>query len=295
MSPETALIFVRFAHFGAVALLLGTVLFRRHAALGEVAASLAPRLRRWERWAAALALASAVAWLLAETALAADAWAGAFDPGLVHAILADTVFGNIWCGRLLLAGALAGLAWGAQGRAGGALELGAAGLAFSLGWVGHGVMRSGYEGDLLAAVLGLHVLSAGAWAGALPAVALTVSEAGRTFDLAAAAASLRRFSAAGHAAVAIAVVTGLVTAQTVLMAWTLDFSVPYQQLLAAKIGLVGLMIGIALVNGYWLAPKLSFNQPRTQRQLAALCGLELAVAVIVLALVAAFGNMAPMG
>ena len=58
MTPETALAAIRFVHFGAVVLLLGTVVFRRHFAAGSLAAALAGWFVRWERAAAVVALAS---------------------------------------------------------------------------------------------------------------------------------------------------------------------------------------------------------------------------------------------
>lgn len=293
MSPETALVLVRFAHFGAVVLLLGTVIFRRRMAARETSSVLAPSLRYWERWALGVALVSGVAWLLAETALAGDGWASAADPETIQSILTDTPFGNIWIGRLIVSGGLVLIAVFGRNRADWLTEAGGISLAVSLGWIGHGVMRNGIQGDLLAACLGLHVLSVSIWIGALPAVALCLAQAGGRLPIMAAAASLQRFSVVGHVAVATAIITGLVTLRGILGTWSLDFSLVYQQLLAIKIALVVLMVGIALANGYWFLPGLSAGSLSARRRLMLFTGLEFATALLVLALVADFGNIAP--
>lgn len=293
MSPEAALVLVRFAHFGAVVLLLGTVVFRRRMTVPETRSVLVVTLQNWELWAAGVALASGVAWLLAETALAADGWARAADPETIQSILTDTLFGNIWVGRLLVSAGLFLIAVFGPDQADWLTEAGAILLAVSLGWIGHGVMRNGIEGDLLAACLGLHVMSVSIWIGALPAVVLCLAHAGSRVPFAAATASLRRFSVAGHLAVATAVITGLVSLRSILGTWALDFSLVYQQLLLIKVALVVFMIGLALANGYWLLPRLSAGSRSARRRLMFFSGLEFATALLVLALVADFGNIAP--
>lgn len=292
MEPELALVPIRVAHFAAVLGLLGTVAFRQNMVAPEVAAVLSPLWRGWERWLAGLALVSALAWLAAETALAADGWSEVGDPATLWAVLADTPFGRVWAGRLMLAAVVAGIAVANRDRSR-ALETGAAGLAASLGWTGHGVMHDGLAGDLAAAGLGLHVLCAGFWVGALPAVLACLLASGRHYALPAAAESLGRFSRAGHVAVAVTVGSGLAVAQSILGTWSLDLSGVYQKLLAAKIVFVALMVLVALVNGYGLMPSLRAGVPETRGRLAALTGLELALAVLVLVLVGDFGNLSP--
>ena len=293
MSPEFALACVRFVHFGSVMLLLGTVVFRRRMAVPEVAAALAEPLLIWEKWSATAALTSAALWLLVETAIAADGWAAAVDPGTVISVLTDTLFGNVWCGRLVLTAAVAGVSGLAPARTGLLLEAGAAVLAASLGFVGHGVMLSGMFGDLLSDVLGLHVLAAGLWIGPLPAVIMCLARAGRDFSVEAAASSIQRFSMVGHVAVVIALATGIAEARGILGTWMVDPTSAYQRLLAIKITAVASMILLALVNGYGFLPRFAVKRPSAQHRLAISCGLELALALLILALVAVLGDMAP--
>ena len=291
MAPESALLIARFFHFGAVLLLLGTVLFRRRVASADVAAAMAARLGRWECWAALMALASAILWLLPQTAIAADGWASAGDPATVLLLVTDTQFGRIWSARIALAVIVALAAWRGWGKV---LEGGAALLVLSLGMIGHGVMLSGTAGVLLQAVLGLHVAAAGAWVGALPAVVACLRAGGDAYPLAAAAASLRQFSWLGHGAVVIVIATGLALSRAILGDWPLSLGSSYRQLLAAKMLVVAVMIGVALLNGYGLLPRMNVKAPQTVRWLAASATLETVLAGLVLALVAAFGNLSPM-
>jgi copper resistance protein D len=66
----------------------------------------------------------------------------------------------------------------------------------------------------------------------------------------------------------------------------------YQELLAAKIALVVLMIGLALINRYRLAPRLSV-QPSAARALIRNSLAELAIGAAVIALVSLFGLLEP--
>ena len=191
MSPDAVLALIRFVHFGGVLLLAGTVAFRRRIAVPEVAVAISGRLTCWERWAVAVALASAVAWLLAETAIASDGWISATEPATVLSLITDTSFGWVWSARMALAAGLVLAAWRGPDMA---LETGAMLLAFSLGWVGHGAMMAGAGGLLLSGGLGLHVLAAGYWAGALPALAVCLRRGGASYSIEATAASVRRFS-----------------------------------------------------------------------------------------------------
>ena len=66
----------------------------------------------------------------------------------------------------------------------------------------------------------------------------------------------------------------------------------YEGLLAAKIALVALMIGLALTNRYWLVPRLRV-QPNATGALIRNSAAELALGVVVIALVSLFGLLDP--
>ena len=289
MTPETALAAIRFVHFGAVVLLLGTVVFRRHFAAGSLAAALAGRLVGWERAAAVVALASALGWLLAEAAVAGDGWASAADPGILTDLLTGTTFGNVWLLRaviaiLTLVAAVAG--WG------GALEVGAAALALSLGRVGHGVMLDGAGGWWLSAAFGLHVAAVAVWLGALPAILAALAADVPHLDR---LCTIARFSRAGHLAVALTIATGCLAARGTLGTWSADLGTPYRQLLAFKMALVVALVSLALINGYVTTPRLARLLPNAARWLRLGAAGEIALAAAALAAVAVLGGLSPLG
>ena len=291
MATEHALVLVRLLHFTAVLLLLGTVVFQRRLAAADVAAAMAARLGRWQRDASVMALASAIAWLLVEAADASDGWAGAIDPATMLSLATEATFGWVWCLRIALAVLLVTASmvnWDS------ALEIGAVGLAFGVGWVGHGVILDGTVGWLLSIVLGAHVVAAGVWVGALPAVVACLWTSDKAYPAEAVAASLTRFSRLGHGAVVVVAVTGLLTARGILGDWPLNLSSLYRQLLAAKMLLIAVMIGLALINGYGLLPRIAAKSANAARWLTATATAEIILTGLVLALVAVFGNLSPM-
>ena len=69
--------------------------------------------------------------------------------------------------------------------------------------------------------------------------------------------ALRRFSAVGHGAVAVVIVTGIVNTGLILGHWPSDWNSPYQALLMIKIALVIAMALLALLNRYAVVPRLA--------------------------------------
>lgn len=68
--------------------------------------------------------------------------------------------------------------------------------------------------------------------------------------------ALRRFSMAGHLAVALVIATGAANTALILGKLPVNQTSPYQLLLAAKIILVFAMSAIALINRYVFVPQL---------------------------------------
>ena len=73
--------------------------------------------------------------------------------------------------------------------------------------------------------------------------------------------ALRRFSAAGQVIVALVIASGAINTILTLGRWPIDWTSPYQAMLAAKIALVAAMVGLALTNRYALVPKI-VGQPQ---------------------------------
>ncbi len=259
----------------------------------SLAATLDRGARRWTRAALAVLALAVAAELPALAASIGGDWHGAVDPALVGSVLADTAPGRAWTARvaailLVLAarGAPRRMRAGATAVAGG---LFLAGLALS----GHAAMHEGALGRLHRANDVVHVLSAGAWLGALVPVLSIL----RLFDEPRwrypAATALRRFSRAGHVAVALALLSGAANAGLILGRWPLDPRSPYVTLLDAKILAVAALVGLAVLNRYVLVPRLR------QSPEAALAGLrratlaELPLGLAAIALVAVFGQMDP--
>jgi putative copper resistance protein D len=176
----------------------------------------------------------------------------------------------------------------------GVIALTAALLLASLGLIGHAAMQVGPVGALHRVNQAVHLLAAGAWLGSLPPIALCL----RRYDgdervRAQVAAMLRRFSGLGHIAVALVVATGVVNTALTLGAWPIDFSSPYQSLLATKIAIVAAMIGIAVVNRYVLTPRIRSEPRAALRALTIASFAEIALGLVALALVSVFAILAP--
>jgi putative copper resistance protein D len=168
-------------------------------------------------------------------------------------VLTQTTFGRTWLLReaCIVLAALASVApLLAIGR--GVYFLVVASLA-SLALIGHAAGGTGIAGMAVRLALALHLLAAGAWVGALPALLVL------TGRLAAAdmAKVLRLFSRYGAFLVTVVVATG------VLNAWSRTGSVAamvgtdYGQLLLAKVFVVGLMGLAALANRNWYTPRFA--------------------------------------
>jgi putative copper resistance protein D len=191
---------------------------------------------------------------------------------------------------LVVAGALA---IGRRDRFG-LIALTSAMLLASLGLIGHAAMQTGLVGALHRLNHAVHLLAAGAWLGSLPPLALCLRHCGGDSGLRAeAGAALRRFSGLGHAAVALVVATGMVNTALTLGVWPIDFSSPYQALLAAKIAIVATMIAIALFNRYVLTPRIGREPHAALRALSIATLTEIALGLIALALVSVFAILAP--
>lgn len=262
------LIASRFVHFGAVMILFGSSLFPIYAvgqsatvAAESAAEALDWWLRRLLTAAAVISLISAISWLLAQAGDIGDG----FDPAVVKAVLFETGFGRVWQLRLVIASLLLLLllAWplmSTHPRRRLALVATVSGfLLASQAWVGHAAAVPGVAGDLRVTNQLFHLGAAAVWLGGLLPLSLVLSRA-RSDDPGGvwqtlALAALRRFSSVGIIAVALLMVTGLVSS------WSLVGSVDalagtlYGRLLVFKVAMFLLMVGLAVVNRLYLLPR----------------------------------------
>jgi putative copper resistance protein D len=105
--------------------------------------------------------------------------------------------------------------------------------------------------------------------------------------------ALRRFSSAGHIAVSLVVITGIVDTALILGHLPDDLASPYQLLLDAKIVLVIAMASLAVINRYVFVPRLRRQPECAVANIRNGTFAELALGAGVLALVAIFGLMDP--
>jgi putative copper resistance protein D len=237
--------------------------------------------------------AAAMFWLPLQAAQIAGTWAGAFDVETSRGVVFDTYIGHVWQLRVVLSLLLLlALALPMSRRAPAAAVISGLLLA-SLALVGHAAMRSGLPGTFQRLNDALHLLSGGAWLGALIPLRFCLSainEATRRHD---ALLAVRRFSAAGHVAVAVLILTGIVSSALVLGRWPTDLSSPYQAVLVCKILAAGAMIGLALVNRYVLQPRFARQEDATTRSIKSGALAEVALGTLVLALVSVLGMLDP--
>lgn len=291
MDLAGTLIACRFLHFSAAMVLFGASLFSGALAPPAFAALLRRCLRWPELGLALLLIVTGVGWLCLETGEIGNGWADTLDLKTIGAVLEGTSFGAVWRIRLvLILLPLAALLLDG-GRRDWALAIASGLVLASLGFVGHAADQDGVLGVLHRLNHALHLLSAGFWVGCLPPLllALLLARGDRRRDI---GLTLERFSGCGHVAVAIVLLTGIANTMLILGGPPIDFASPYQLLLAIKIGLVALMIGVALLNRYVAVPRLSRRW--AQRGIVVGTCVELLTGAIVVALVSAFATFDPM-
>ena len=287
MSELTAAL--RLVHYAAAIALAGEFAFLLWVALPLRPADRGEWTARCRRVAArwlALVLASGVLWFFVQ----AEAMSGGpYDRATLAEALTGTLFGRVASARLALSLALAAvLALLPRARSDtmlfavcGAL---AAALLAALAATGHGAAEQGTDRSVHLSADALHLLAAGAWLGALPALAHALRKGA---DIPFAAGAVRRFSAVGIASVATLIVTGSVNAWYTVGDVPGLFGTRYGVLLCAKLAIFSVMVAFAAANRLRWTPAAAFSRLRRNALAEAALGLG------VLALVAALGVTVP--
>ena len=288
----TALALCRFVHFMATMLTFGASAYLWLYAPERLKRALSPDVRRLALIASLVALVTAIVWLALESASMADDWSAALDPGAIGAVLSDTAFGHAWAGRLVLAAALVAVViFGPRSRWAGASLVSAALLA-SLGLVGHAAMQTGAEGVVHRANHAVHLLAAGAWIGGLVPFAMCLRAYGRDDLRKDAVQAMMSFSFWGQFIVAAIILSGVVNIALTSGRPPIPPTTPYRALLVAKLIIVGIMIALALLNRYVLAPRLKASRGALA-VLRATSAAEIALGSLVVALVSVFALLDP--
>lgn len=226
------------------------------------------------------------------------------DPELARSILQDTPVGQAFLARTAALG-FAILIVAATDSTTTAAKLATSGLTGaalgSLAWNGHGAASDGWFAwpHLVADVV--HLLTAGAWLGAIACLLGLVARQWVTHgDTSAARKSLVEFAPVGTWLVALLVLTGAVNTAVLLVA--AEPNEPEQSgwlmLLAAKLAVFAMMLGLAALHRFRLAPELDAavesGQVRTaRRKLRTSLSLELFGGLAILAAVAWLGVLEP--
>lgn len=303
------LVAARAAHFASAMLLFGGLVFvllvvrpaPRDAGRALLGGN--DNIYRWllrvAGWSLGVSIVSGVAWLAAEAAAMSGAPLDqAIRRDILELVLGKTVFGRLWVLRFGVAVALGALllatarAEGDKHRsriATGALVVAAAYLA-TLALAGHAAAGQGPERNLRVLSDAIHLLAAGTWVGALPALA---SMLGSAQPIDAAARIARRFSSLGVVSVTALVLSGC------LNSWYLVGDVPaligteYGRLLLVKLSLVAIMVTLAAINRLSLTPRVEGRSQSALRALRRNAVLEIAAGIGVVTVVGALGVTIP--
>lgn len=309
---------VRAVYFLAAIVLFGELAFRwwveRVALrrLPEVPADARLVLQpRFAILAAALAavLLSSVLWFLGQTQVMRGVPLDALSQDTLYGALFDTEFGHVSLIRFGLAIAFAiALALLRKERRSNAMTITAGvialGLLSSIAWTGHANGDQGQSRIVHLSSDVMHLLAAGAWLGALPALVFILfhvrrDPSGRALELAALAT--RRFSILGIGAVSTLVLTGIVNAWFTVGSLPALLGTDYGRLLSLKLLLFGAMLALAAMNRFRYTPQLlqSVNSAREASGGGAFVRLgvnamaEITLGIAVVCIVGALGIATP--
>lgn len=288
-SAELVVAAARFLTLGGAMFLWGAALYLAAGVSGPMRGYVWQRLTPLRRLALAGLVLALIVGLPAHAVVIAGDWARGLDPALMWRVATATTIGTSWLVQvgftlLLLLIWRRGPIWTA---------LGSAGVLLGQVMTGHAASGDGVGGFAHQAADLLHMLTAGAWFGAL--VPLAIMLAGVPDGLRAQRIpALIRFSTAGHVIVALVFASGLTNAALVLDSLWLDPGVPYQALILTKIAVFGAMVVLAFVNRYVVVPRLRHHHG-AERALTIGTVTEIGLATLALLATAFLGMLNPTG
>lgn len=257
--------------------------------------------------AAAVTLVFSFAWLDLEAVMMGDGWSDALSARTLSAVLFQTVFGGAWIWHIAFGAAALAIVLsvrrGFQRRGRNVLLLClAAAIVASTAWAGHAVMHSGSAGLTQLSAQVIHLLAASAWLGSLPTLAYILYKAQRGQHNGWAAAAryiLPRYSRVGYVAVSLILATGCVNSWFLVGSIHALVDTTYGHVLIAKVCLVALMVGVALVNRIGYMPRVmrlgeSASAPHMPfKRLWKAVAVEQLLALAILAMVGVLGTLPP--
>jgi putative copper resistance protein D len=237
----------------------------------------------------ALNAVSATAMMMIQGGQMGDGWGDVLSPDVWLAV-AGTRFGSVWLWQILLSWVTLVVVWMAARRHAALLLMLCIAQFLLLAGVGHAAMRDGVPGVLQQINHAVHLLCAAAWfGGLLPFIyCLHLANGRRRRE---AIVTMMYFSRYGHLAVAGVVISGMINA--VLIQGSLWGDSAWGRLLLVKCGLVALMIILALINRYILAPRMSTGGVQTRQWFLRATQAEVVLGALVLATVSVFATWEP--
>ncbi len=260
-----ALLLARATYVAALLSLSGCLVFRTlvapraaDAGRGAGAAAVERALSRLTWISLVVSLPGLAVWAVLQTGAISDADGPSQALSLLPVVLADTRFGRLVLLQLALAAATGVLL--AAGRLRLAAIVAAADAAAQAGH-GHAMaMRGGFS--LLFGLDVLHLLAASVWIGGLVPLLLVV----RLGPAAAGAAAARWFAPLGKWSVGLLAGSALVQGWVLVGSLTALRTMPYGVVVLVKTALFGVLLGLALLNRYRLAPRLRGGDAETARR-----------------------------
>ena len=291
MTPDAALILCRLLFYGSAIFLWGASAYICWIAPADLAAQVSLRLRHCYTLSTLLIIGTTTSLLPLRAAAIGEGWADSFTPQMLLSVLTGTNVGQAWSAQAGAAGLFIAscLAKGRFRYTGRAVSAGL--LLVSVTISGHAAMNSGWLRMMHRLNDGVHLLSGGAWLGALVPIFVTLPTLRDARWQKDARTTLMRFSTAGHIAVALVITTGIINTALIVGSAPLDWQFDYQFLLSIKILIVLALIALAIGNRYLLVPRLARNPSLGPLQWAT--GAEIVLGFAVLGLVSVLGTLQP--
>ena len=208
MTPDAALILCRLLFYGSAIFLWGASAYICWIAPADLAAQVSLRLRHCYTLSTLLIIGTTTSLLPLRAAAIGEGWADSFTPQMLLSVLTGTNVGQAWSAQAGAAGLFIAscLAKGRFRYTGRAVSAGL--LLVSVTISGHAAMNSGWLRMMHRLNDGVHLLSGGAWLGALVPIFVTLPTLRDARWQKDARTTLMRFSTAGHIAVALVITTG---------------------------------------------------------------------------------------
>lgn len=293
MTPLVALALCRFLHDTATMLVWGASAYLATLVPRVAASHVGTRIRPVLAASIAIAAVGTLAVLPIEAAVIGDGWSDAIDVATVQAVLFETSVGRAWQAQAAAAVLLVATCACPSSARTGARAAASGLLLVTRALTGHAAMHEGWLGIAHRFNHAIHILAAGAWMGALVPLLPLLRALNDPVTRHDSGLALRRFSVAGHGAVALAVASGVTNVWLVLGRWPTGWASPYQALLLTKVALVAGMVALALANRYRTVPEMKVDPTQATRVLHRRTVAALCLGAAVVGCVSVFGLLEP--